>query len=220
MKINSARFIKGVEHQDDIITDGIAQILFMGRSNVGKSSVINALTGKKDLAISSSTPGRTREINVFLINDAFYLVDLPGYGYANRSAKNRQKIYDRIDWYITYNHPERHKIVLIIDAEVGLTADDLDIIQYLEENAKEVIIVANKIDKLKSYASVKKSVSEIKEKTRSSEVIPFSAKRKTGVKELAAAIAVGINFAARIKIPQLSAEQLKFQREFNAPKDE
>ena len=82
MKINSAKFVKGIIGSDDILTDGLPQVAFVGRSNVGKSSVINSLTNHKDLAISSPYPGRTREINLFLINESFYLIDLPGYGYA------------------------------------------------------------------------------------------------------------------------------------------
>jgi len=92
MRITSATFVKGIVGSDEILEGEFPQIAFIGRSNVGKSSVINSLTNQKGLAITSSFPGRTREINLFLINDAFYLLDLPGYGYAKAShatAKHR-----------------------------------------------------------------------------------------------------------------------------------
>ena len=79
MNITSAKFVKGVVGEDEILDDGIPQVAFIGRSNVGKSSVINSLVNQKALAITSSTPGRTQQINIFLINKEFYLVDLPGY---------------------------------------------------------------------------------------------------------------------------------------------
>jgi GTP-binding protein len=82
MKIKSAQFVKSVLGSDDIFDDGIPQVAFIGRSNVGKSSVINSLVNKSNLAKTSSSPGRTQKINLFLINKSLYLVDLPGYGYA------------------------------------------------------------------------------------------------------------------------------------------
>ena len=85
MNITSAIFVKGLVGDDEILNDGKDQVAFIGRSNVGKSSVINSLVNKKDLARTSSFPGRTQEINVFLINKDFYLVDLPGYGFAKGS---------------------------------------------------------------------------------------------------------------------------------------
>ena len=92
MKITSTKFVKGVVEDDAILGDGKAQIAFIGRSNAGKSSVINSLTHKEGLARTSSFPGRTQEINLFLINESFYLVDLPGYGFARASGSGRERI--------------------------------------------------------------------------------------------------------------------------------
>src|SRR3989344_2302589 len=100
MQITSAEFVKGVVGEDEILTDGTPQIAFIGRSNVGKSSVINSLAQKKDLARTSAFPGRTQEINLFLINRSFYLVDLPGYGYAKMSKEKQFELQDLIAWYL------------------------------------------------------------------------------------------------------------------------
>ena len=87
MEIKNARFIKGVVGPDDFLEKDIPQVAFIGRSNVGKSSVINSLTHQKDLAITSSLPGRTQQINLFLINESVYLLDLPGYGFSQDSQE-------------------------------------------------------------------------------------------------------------------------------------
>lgn len=99
MNIRSAKFIKGVTDEDPIFTDGVPQIAFIGRSNVGKSSLINALT-KSSISRASSFPGRTQELNVFLINDFIYFVDLPGYGFSRISGRGKEKITDLIDCYL------------------------------------------------------------------------------------------------------------------------
>lgn len=186
MNVKSAEFKKGVTGPDDIFSDNIPQVAFMGRSNVGKSSVINSLTNQKDLAHSSATPGRTREINFFLINKSFYLVDLPGYGYARGSFAERDQIIELINWYAQQN-VEHQKIVVIIDAKVGPTDNDLNMLRILEQQDKHIIVVANKIDKLKS-SELKKSIQAIQKSIGDNPLIPYSAVKKIGVGELYAAI--------------------------------
>src|SRR3989339_1336005 len=149
MNITSAKFIKGVVGEDQILNDGTPQIAFIGRSNVGKSSVINSLTKQKNLAISSNTPGRTREINVFLINKSIYFVDLPGYGYAKISKEGRNQLRELIHWYFVTSTYHQEKIIFIIDAEVGPTKIDAEMLRILEEQHKNIVIVANKVDKIK-----------------------------------------------------------------------
>ena len=99
IRITSAKFIKGAVGTDDIFEDGTPQIAFIGRSNAGKSSVINSLVSEKGLARTSSFPGRTQEINLYLINKAFYFVDLPGYGFAKLSQETREWLQKVIHWY-------------------------------------------------------------------------------------------------------------------------
>jgi GTP-binding protein len=183
MKINSADFVKGLVGPDESLEDGKAQIAFVGRSNVGKSSVINSLTHKKDLARTSSFPGRTQEINLFLINKAFYLVDLPGYGYAKASKEKQEQIQGLIYWYLMETDPEKQKVVLVIDANVGLTATDLEMLGELEERGKSVIVVANKIDKLKKLAAEAR-LEEMRAAVGDHIVIPYSSKQRIGVGQL------------------------------------
>jgi GTP-binding protein len=183
MNIKSAKFIKGVIGTNDILEDGTPQVVFVGRSNVGKSSVINSLVNQKNLARTSSTPGRTQQINVFLINKAFYLIDLPGYGFAKAPQEVREQIQKMLNWYLFVSNYNFKKIVLIIDAKIGPTNDDIDMLHSLEETNKEIVIVANKIDKIKK-AEYEKQLQKIKYAFNMHRVIPYSAEKKVGVGEL------------------------------------
>jgi len=184
MKVNSAEFVKGIVGDDNILRDGIPQIAFIGRSNVGKSSMINAITGVKGLCRSSSTPGRTQEINFFLINRKYYLVDLPGYGYAQGSHEKKDFIFDLIKFYIFENPVQQEKIVLILDAKTGPTKDDLAVLDLLERSGKNLIIVMNKIDKLNAN-ELRKSKINIENLVGAHTIIACSTKDGTGIRELA-----------------------------------
>jgi len=183
MKIESVKFAKGVTGSDAILENGIPQFVFIGRSNVGKSSVINSLVGQGGLARTSSFPGFTRQINLFLINNSFYLVDLPGYGYAKISSLMREKIQGMVNWYFFKSGLEHKKIFLIIDADVGLTKDDLIALKSFEEAEKDVVVIANKIDKIKrgEYDDKTKKIIDLCWPHR---VIMFSAKEKIGIDDL------------------------------------
>ncbi|MBL8030251.1 MAG: YihA family ribosome biogenesis GTP-binding protein [Candidatus Doudnabacteria bacterium] len=183
MNIKSAVFVKSIAGPDEILGDGIPQVAFIGRSNVGKSSVINTLVNIKNLARTSPTPGRTRTVNFFLINNSFYLVDLPGYGFAKASLEERQAIQKMIYWYLLFSGVDQRKIVLIIDAEIGPSDYDLDTIRQLTENNKNIVIVANKIDKIKKSA-LQKQLDKIQKQVGSTPIIPYSAEKKIGVNEL------------------------------------
>lgn len=187
MQIRSTQFIKGIVGDDEVLEDGIPQIAFIGRSNVGKSSTINSLVKEKDLARTSSFPGRTQQINIFLINKMFYLVDLPGYGYSQLSQESRKKIRNLIDWYLFEADVQQHLIVLIIDSVVGFTESDLEIVETLEHYEKPFVIVANKVDKLKQSEYVKK-MKKIKESVVNHTIIPYSSKKKIGIGVLIDAI--------------------------------
>ncbi len=168
---------------DGVLADGTPQIAFIGRSNVGKSSVINSLTNNKGLAKTSSFPGLTTEINVFLINDSAYFIDLPGYGYAKLSKDAREKIFQLINWYLFNLEYKQKKVVLIIDAFVGPTEPDLEMLQTLESHGKNIVVVANKIDKIKS-SLYSKQFKKIREVIGPHKIIPYSAENKKGVQEL------------------------------------
>lgn len=186
MKITSAKFIQGIVGPADILSNGTPQIAFIGRSNAGKSSLLNTLTNSKKLAIASKTPGRTREINVFLINGTHYFMDLPGYGYAKAGGDTIKKIGDLISWYI-FDSDYNAKIVLLIDAVVGPTKDDLHILQELEAEQKDIVIVANKVDKIKKSHYLK-HMQGLRDKLPTHELIPFSSKTEVGVQELTDAL--------------------------------
>lgn len=183
MKITSAEFIKGVVGADRILEDGIPQIAFIGRSNVGKSSVINSLTGQKKLARSSAFPGRTQEINIFLINKSVYLADLPGYGFVKAPREIRNKLEQLICWYLFETKYKQKKVVLIIDAKVGPTNDDLEMLHHLKERKKNIVVVANKIDKIRR-SEYKQQIQKIKELVDVHKFIPYSAEKEIGVSEL------------------------------------
>ncbi len=183
MNIRSATFVKGVVGTDTIFEDGKPQIVFIGRSNVGKSSVINLVANSKNLAITSSTPGRTQQINIFLINKNFYLVDIPGYGYAKVPDAIRNKIQKMINWYLFNSNYPFKKVVLIIDAKIGPTYDDMEMLAALQNSKKEIVVVANKVDKIKT-SEYDEQIQKIRDIFDPHKVIPFSAEKKIGLGEL------------------------------------
>jgi GTP-binding protein len=187
MNITKARFIGGVVGPDPLLDRDYPQVAFIGRSNVGKSSVINSLTKSKGLAKTSSFPGRTQEINLFLINEALYLVDLPGYGFAKLSKAGQQKLRDLIFWYLFESGYTKKAVVFIIDAYVGLTESDREMLEALEAGNERVIVVANKTDKIKR-SEYKMQMDKIIDSVGEHRVIPFSNKDKRGINDLTQAI--------------------------------
>mgnify|MGYP000725280275 CR=1 FL=1 len=188
MRITSARFIKGIVGPDPLLENDTPQIAFIGRSNAGKSSLLNSLTNSKKLAITSNTPGRTKEINVFLVNQSHYFMDLPGYGYAKASGAELKKLGDLIYWYLFESnyHP---RVVLLIDSVVGPTADDLEILHELERTGAEIVVVANKVDKIKKSHYLN-HMKKLQEQLPGHQLFPYSSKAKIGVEELRAELLV------------------------------
>ena len=156
MKILNAQFVTGVVGEKEVMYDGTPHIAFIGRSNVGKSSTLNALLERRKLVKIGRTPGKTREINFFSVKtdsiEKVYFVDLPGYGYAKVSKTDRQKLEDMIKWYITHPQSDTETIVLIIDAKAGLTLFDKEMILLMDQAHKHYILAINKIDKLNQKA--------------------------------------------------------------------
>ena len=173
MKITSAEFTKSAFNETHWTTDNLPEISFLGRSNVGKSSLINSLLQRKGLARTSNTPGRTQSINFFLINEKFYFVDLPGYGYARVSKTMRA------DWGVMAEEylAKRRELVLsiqLVDSRHSPTELDKQLNEWLVFNQKPHIIVATKSDKL-STNKLKKSFDEIKSVLPESKIIAYSA---------------------------------------------
>ena len=183
MKIKTAQFVKGIKGTDPILFDGLSEIAFIGRSNVGKSSIINSLTHQKNLVKVSDLPGKTTEINFFKINNKFYFVDLPGYGYAKVSPKEKEKLKKLILWYIMDSRLEPGLVVLILDVKAGFTEFDKEMVKVLREYNRSHIIVANKVDKL-NQKDLLAQLNKIHEESGEEEIIQCSTKEKGGMTEL------------------------------------
>ena len=149
MEIKSAQFIISNTDISKCPQGNANEYAFIGRSNVGKSSLINMLTDHKSLAMTSSTPGKTTLINHFLINKEWYLVDLPGYGFAKRSQKERAKIQQIIENYIL-KRPQMANLFLLVDSRIEPQAIDLQFMEWLGEHEIPFSIVFTKTDKLKT----------------------------------------------------------------------
>lgn len=154
MDIKSAKFIISNTDVKKCPQDNLREYAFIGRSNVGKSSLINMLTGKKSLAMTSATPGKTMLINHFLINDAWYLVDLPGYGYAQRGKESRKQLKKIIESYILHRQ-QMVNLFLLIDSRHKPQKIDMEFMAWLGENGVPFSIVFTKLDKMSSSASKK-----------------------------------------------------------------
>lgn len=144
-----AAFFTSTTRLSDLPVDAKPHIAMVGRSNVGKSSMINHLTGQKKLARVSSDPGRTQTINLYDIDDRFFLVDLPGYGYAQTSKEKRVMFAEMIHEYLLLT-PQLRLVLLIIDARIPPTELDADMAAWLQDNGIPFVIVTNKMDKLSS----------------------------------------------------------------------
>ncbi|MDE5642234.1 MAG: ribosome biogenesis GTP-binding protein YihA/YsxC [Muribaculaceae bacterium] len=154
MIINTARFLTSSPTVGKCPDTDKHEYAFIGRSNVGKSSLINMLTGRKDLAMTSSTPGKTMLINHFVVNDQWHIVDLPGYGYARRSKADREKLEKMIKGYIT-GRRQMTNLFLLIDSRHKPQQIDLDFMEWLGENGVPFSIVFTKLDKLSPNAGKK-----------------------------------------------------------------
>ena len=168
-------------------SDPVPQIAFSGRSNVGKSSLINTVLGRKSLARVSSAPGKTITINFYDIDKKLYLVDLPGYGFAKRAPEDKKKWSALTDGYFTQNKniDRLCLVVQLIDSRVGPTADDEMMLDFLSQSGLSYIVVATKVDKLNATER-KKNLEAISAHPliEGVPVIPFSSLKKEGKDEL------------------------------------
>ncbi|MBF0353074.1 MAG: YihA family ribosome biogenesis GTP-binding protein [SAR324 cluster bacterium] len=183
MKIISAELLQGAANASQFPVNRFHEIAFAGKSNVGKSTLINSLLNRKNLVKTSSTPGKTQQINFFLINQAHVFVDLPGYGFAKVPASVKKQWQALIEIYLSTRVPLRG-IVLIIDVRHGPTELDLQMKHWLDHYQRPVLVVANKIDKLKSGQRVK-HLKQIQQDMQLPELpIPHSSLENIGKKEI------------------------------------
>ncbi len=178
-----AEFILSANRPEQFPADGLPEIAFLGRSNVGKSSLINAIAGQRGLAFTSNTPGRTQSINFYRIDNRLYFVDLPGYGYARVPIAAKNEWAKLIEQYL-----EERKTLqlsfLILDARRGWMDKDLDLRNWLEANNRPYLVVASKIDKLNQGEQLR----GLKAIGQYAEPLPFSAVTGRGVREIWQAI--------------------------------
>lgn len=182
MKVQTAEFDRAATAPGHFIRDGMPQIAFVGRSNVGKSTMLNRLLGRKKLARISSRPGRTQTINYFLVNRRLYFVDLPGFGYARAAKEARRRWAEVIDQYLRMSEPAP-LVVHLVDSKVGATTLDEQAAAYFTELELPVLTVATKIDRVprsrrsKALAQVRATLAM----SDSPEIVPVSALSGEGI---------------------------------------
>lgn len=180
MKIRDVRFVKSAVKPNQYPDDPVPEIAFAGRSNVGKSSMINTLIQRKDLVKTSSRPGCTQLINFFLVNDDLSFVDLPGYGYARVSKKIRAAWQPMVETYLSHR-PNLLGLVLIIDIRRDPQEEERNLVQWLVSHNMPFLVVLTKADKLSKTQQQKRAAAISSQMNRNtSEVILFSAKTRMG----------------------------------------
>ncbi len=185
MKIHSAEYVTSGVNEASYPQEGLPEIAFIGRSNVGKSSLINALLNRKALARTSSQPGKTRTANFYLINERFYLVDLPGYGYAKVAQSERARFQRMVTDYLNKRKPLQ-LIIHLIDFRHPPTALDIKMHEFLRSVTAPKLVVANKLDKVSrsKWEVHKKAILTTLPGLPPTALLLFSAETKQGVTEL------------------------------------
>lgn len=188
MNFMKAEFVRAAADPRDFLRDGLPQMAFAGRSNVGKSSVINRLAGRKNLAYVGATPGKTTQINYFRVDGRAWLVDLPGYGYAKVSRAEKERWGRLMERYFQDEGGILTVGVLIVDARHKPTADDVTMHNWFRESGCPEIVAANKLDKLKPR-EVEPNLALIRQTLELADdepLVPFSAEKGTGREQLIA----------------------------------
>ncbi len=181
MEFINAELLKTAVGYEGYPPEDMPEIALVGRSNVGKSSLINCLTNRKNLARTSSTPGKTATINFYNIENRYRLVDLPGYGYAKRSKEEREKWGGMIEGYLA-KRPNLIRVIQLVDARHKPTADDKMMLDWINNYGYEPLIVATKLDKLKK-SQIEKNLTDIYTELGLDDeavLIPFSSETREG----------------------------------------
>ena len=189
MKIVSVEFLTSAVRKDQYPPEGVPEIAFAGRSNVGKSSLINLLMNRKKLAKVSQNPGKTRTINFFTVNGSFRIVDLPGYGFARVSKAEAEKWGPMMEAYLS-SRPDLLKVVQLVDVRHAPSAQDKQMYEYLQYYGLDGLVVATKADKV-GKTELNKNLAVIRRELKlkkTDRVIPVSALHKTGTEEILSAM--------------------------------
>ena len=185
MKIRSTEMVVSAVNRNQYPTEGLPEIALVGRSNVGKSSTINTLLNRRNFARTSQTPGKTRTINFFLINNEFYFVDLPGYGYAKIAKSEKEKWGVIMERYLQ-DRNELCAIFLLVDIRHEPTNDDVMMYEWIKHFGYNCVVIATKADKI-SRGQYQKHFSIIRKKLqleKDEKIIPISSLKKTGVEDV------------------------------------
>lgn len=185
MKIRSSEMVVSAVNRNQYPAEGIPEIALVGRSNVGKSSTINTLLNRRNFARTSQTPGKTRTINFFLINNEFYFVDLPGYGYAKIAKSEKEKWGTIMERYLQ-DREELCAIFLLVDIRHEPTNDDVMMYEWIKHFGYNCVVIATKADKI-SRVQYQKHMSIIRKKLqldKDEKIIPISSLKKTGVEDV------------------------------------
>lgn len=186
MSINfkNVKFLKSVSiNTKEVYFDDKKEIVFIGRSNMGKSSLMNTIFEKKDLVKTSSKPGKTRLANIFLVENKYYLTDLPWYWFAKMGKNLKDDLDALISWYLEERRDTIKKVVILIDSKLWPQKADFEMFEYLLDLDLPLTIILSKVDKL-SKNEIKKSIDFTKESFFWQEVIACSAKKKIGIEDL------------------------------------
>jgi GTP-binding protein len=188
-----SEFVKGVVNVAGLPDESIPEVAFAGRSNVGKSSLLNALLGRQGLARTSNTPGRTRELNYFLVGERLHVVDMPGYGYA-KASKNLVRDWNRLIEDYLRGRTQLRRVFLLIDSRHGVKENDRAAMGLMDKSAVSYQLVLTKIDKLKASEvdTVLAATTEVIKKHGAAypEIIATSAEKRLGIDELREAVAL------------------------------
>ena len=185
MKIRSSEIVVSAIRKEQYPAEGLPEIALVGRSNVGKSSATNALLNRRNFARTSQTPGKTRTINFYKINNEFYFVDLPGYGYAKVSKSEKDKWGVIMERYLQ-DRQELCAIFLLVDIRHEPTNDDVMMYEWIKHFGYECVVIATKADKI-SRGQYQKHMSIIRKKLqleKDEKIIPLSSSKKTGVEDV------------------------------------
>ena len=184
MKLADVKFYKSIWlKSDEIYFDDKKEIVFVWRSNMWKSSLLNTIFQKKDLVKTSSKPWKTRLANLFLVENKYYFTDLPGYGFAKLWKELREELDWLISWYLKERKNSIKKVVMLIDSRLWPQDSDFEMYQYILDLELPVLIVLSKSDRL-SKSELKKSENYAKQKFFWQEILPISSKTKLGISEL------------------------------------
>lgn len=184
MKLTDVKFYKSIWlNSEEVYFDDKKEVIFVGRSNMWKSSLMNTIFQKKDLVKTSSKPGKTRLANLFLVENKYYFTDLPGYGFAKLGKDLREELDWLISWYLEERRNSIKKVVILVDSKLWAQESDLEMYRYILDLELPVLIVLSKSDKL-SKTELFKSLTHVKEQFFGQEIIPVSSKSKLGIFEL------------------------------------